>query len=357
MKLTRQKIIVTTLILAVFIALILFFHERKNNIAAISSIPVQVENPIQRSLPHTETTTGYLIAKENTNITPLASGYVRNIHFHEGQLVQKGSILFELDDDTQKNALASAQAAAKLSDFQYRRDKNLLQRGFITQEMLYTAKATNQQNQAALQTAQTNFSERIITAPFAGTAGAITTSIGDYISPGTVLTTLVNNQDLRVQYTLPAKILNDLQVNQPVLVQSSTGNIKINAAVSYISAAIDQSSQTIAVHAKIDNAKNLFKPGEYVTITQSLGNNENTLLLPEQSVLASIDGYSVFTVQNNHAVRTSVKIGDRIDGNVIIESGLSAKDAVIIAGQNEVKDNQAVSIQPPTEIRTSSAHS
>ena len=345
-KFTRKKIIIIAVIIAALSALILFLHHGKNDSVTMTSIPVRVQNPIQQSLPHTETTTGYLIAKQNTNITPLASGYIRSINFHEGQLVQKGDVLFQLDDDTQKNALASAEASAKLSDLQYERDKKLLARGFITQEMVYTAKVTNQQNQAALQTAQTNFAERTITAPFTGTAGAITTSIGDYVSPGTALTALVDNQTLRAQYTLPAKNLNELQINQPVVVQTSTGTVKINATVSYISPAIDQSSQTIAVHAKIDNNKNLFKPGEYVTITQSLGNNKNTLLLPEQSVLASIDGYSVFTVQNNHAIRTAVKIGDRIDGKVIIKSGLSAKDSVIVAGQNEVKDNQAVSITP-----------
>lgn len=344
MQKIQKKIVFIGLSVLLIGGFFFLHHQHSEQVSTPTAVPVKVETPLQKSLAQTIKTTGYLSAKESTAITPLAAGYIRTIDFHEGQLVQKGDTLFQLDNEAQKNALASAQAAAQLSALQFERDKKLLARGFITQEMYYTAKVTDQQNQAALQTAQTNLAQRTITAPFAGTVGAISTSIGNYVTPGTAITTLVDNAHLRAEYTLPATNLAAITIGAPVTISTNTNNGNTTAAVTYIAPAIDESTQTIAVHARIDNTKNLFKPGEYITITQSLGSNNNTLLLPEQSVLASIDGYSVFIVQNNHAIRTPVKIGDRVDGNVVIVSGLSPKDLVITTGQNEVKNNQAIKL-------------
>ena len=191
---------------------------------------------------------------------------------------------------------------------------------------------------------QTNLSQRTITAPFAGHIGAISVSVGDYVNPGNAMTTLVDNQHLRAEYTLPVIDLDTIKLNQPVIIQSSTGKNTLKATVSYVAPAVDQSTQTLAVHATVNNSAGLFKPGEYVTVTQQLGSQNNVLLLPEQSVLASISGYSVFVDKNNKAIRVPVKIGDRVNGNVVIDSGLTPNDQVIVAWQNEVKNNQSISV-------------
>ncbi|EKD45152.1 MAG: acriflavin resistance periplasmic protein [uncultured bacterium] len=98
------------------------------------------------------------------------------------------------------------------------------------------------------------------------------------------------------------------------------------------------------MHAKVNNTAALFKPGEYVTITQNLGSDKNVLLAPEQSVLATINGYSVFIAKNNKAVRVPVTLGSRVKGDVEITAGLKLNDALIVAGQSQLKNNAPIKI-------------
>lgn len=346
MKLTRKKIIVLTAIILLCLCLLSYFysHKNKNHKPTIPPIPVKVATPTQKMLSENLKSTGYIEAKENTNITPLAAGYIRQINFHEGESVQQGTLLFQLDSATQRDAYNSAKAAAAISERVYLRDKMLLKKGFITQDLYFSAKETYQQNEATLQTAMTNLNDRSIKAPFTGTLGAINTSLGDYVTPGTTLTTLVDNAHLRAIYTLPATALNEIKLNAPVTILASTGKATLKTTVSYVAPALDQSSQTLSVHAAFNNTNNLFKPGEYIAVTQYLGTQKNALLIPEQSLLAAIDGYSVFILKNNHAITTPVKIGARDNGMVVIRKGLTPNDQVIIAGQNEVKNNQLVTL-------------
>lgn len=341
MNIKKKPLIIASIIAIIFIAYILHHHKTPKT-PAIPAVSVRVEKPIQQSITQTTTTTGTLIADKSTTITPRASGYITAISFQEGQTVKAGEVLFQLDSQTQQNALAAAQASFALSKLQYDRDAQFLKKGFITQDMYYSAKVALKQNQAKLQEAQTDLADRTITAPFDGTVGGQSVSLGGFVNPGNTLTTLVDNNHLRAEYALPVKNLNQIQLNQPVIIFDSAKKNKITATVSYVAPSIDTATQTISVHANLDNTAHIFKPGEFVTITQTIGTQQQTLLVPEQSILASINGYHVFVVKNNKAIKTLVKIGDHINGNVIITSGLSPADQVIIAGENQVKDGMSV---------------
>lgn len=344
----KKKIIITIALIIVIIVIAILHHHKQLAVLTQkknSPILVHTQKPISTSLPESVTTTGSLIADKSTVITPRASGYIRAILFHEGETVKKGQVLFQLDAKTQQDALIAAKAADSLSQLQFKRDQIFLKKGFVTQDTFYAAKVAMKQNQAALETAETNLSDRTITAPFDGTLGSLTVSLGDYVNPGNTLTTLIDNKHLRVEYALPVKDVDKLQLNQAVIITDTTGKNKMAATVSYISPQVDATTQMISVHARVNNTLQLFKPGEYVTLSQNLGVQKNTLQVPEQSVLASINGYHVFVVKHHQAIKTPVKIGNRMQGNVVIISGIKSSDAVIVAGQNEVKNGADVKLQ------------
>lgn len=334
----------------ILIAVILFFVHRHREATPVNTglptIPVRVQKPIQQSLKQTISATGYLIANKSATITPRASGYIKQIFFHEGKTVKTGDVLFQLDDQTEKDALDSAKAAADVSQLQYDRDKTFLKKGFITQDLFYSAKVTWEQNQATLKTAETNYAQRKIRAPFSGMLGSLAVSVGDFVNAGATLTTLVDNKHLRVEYALPVKYINQLKLNQVVQIKSATNKNTSTATVSYVSPAVNQATQNISVHARINNTAQQFKPGEYVSVAQDIGLQKNKLLVPEQSVMAAINGYSVFVAKNNKAIRVNVKIGEHINGNVVIMKGLKPTDDVIVAGQDNLKNNQPISEVP-----------
>lgn len=350
-KLKQKKRIVlllTCIMLAVVIGVLFFkkyHHETKHVSHKNNVIPVRVLVLKTQTLPIQVSASGYLKAIKSTSITPRVSGYINHIPVKAGDNISVGQPLFQLDDAKEKEALVAAKANDALSQMQYQRDKQLLKKGFITEEQYYSAQVAMKENAATLQSAKTNLSYKTISAPFSGTLGSIAVSTGNYVTPGQQLSTLVNTDELRVTYTLPVNNLSRIHLKQPVSISSDASQANITGYVSFISPSIDQDTQTITLHARVNNQQHEFKPGEYVNIRQHIGTNDHALLIPEQSVLGVMNGYSVFIAKNHHAIQTAVKIGNHYHGLVAITSGLKANDQVIIAGQNQLHDGQAISIE------------
>lgn len=346
----KEKKWLISSIIAIIILLIagayLTRHNQKLPSKNISSqaVLVQTLTVKSQSLPITATSSGYLKAIEDTTITSRVNGYIQAIPFQSGAHVKKGQTLFQLDNTREEEALQAAKANDALSQFQYKRNKMLLKKGYITEDQCYTSKVTMQQNASALQTAQTNLTDKTVTAPFNGTLGAIAISIGDYVAPGTKLSRLVNTQQLQIDYSLPAKDLNKVQLNQPVTIISDASKTTKTAYVSYIAPTIDTNTQTIHLEATINNKEDQFKPGEFVTINQQLGTNQQALLVPEQSILGAMNGNFVYIDKHQKAKQVPVTIGNHYHDLVEVTSGLKPGAQVIIAGQDEVHDGQAIKI-------------
>ncbi len=327
-------------------ALLIFQHvKNKKTIAEIAPAKlVQIAPVTIKMLPKTIQTSGNLIADNNTIITPRVSGYIKAINVTEGQSVQAGAVLFQLDQDKEKDALRAAKANYQLSAAELIGDKSLLKKNYIARDDYATAIVTAKQNQAAMDTAETNLIDRQICAPFSGTISSISASPGQLVNPGVKLTELVDTQHLRIEYTLPVKSLSEVKLNQPVMIKDLSGKNSLVGTVSYISPDINQQTQMLSVHASVNNPNQLFKPGEYVNITQILSSSVQTILVPEQSISGAQDHYSVFIVKNNKAVRVTVTIGDRSNGFVVIKSGLTPQDQIITSEMDELHTGQAVKV-------------
>src|SRR3990167_5590652 len=179
----RKSLIISTIIAIMLIVFIIHHHKKTPKTPSIPAVSVRIKKPIQQNITQTTATTGSLVADKSAAITPRASGYITAISFQEGQTVKTGQVLFQLDSQTQQNALTAAQASFALSQLQFDRDAQFLKKGFITQDMFYTAKVALKQNQAKLQDAQTDLADRAITAPFDGTICGLLVSLGGFVNP------------------------------------------------------------------------------------------------------------------------------------------------------------------------------
>src|SRR3990167_151155 len=122
-----KKRLTIIIVVGIVIIVLLVIHHHKKIIATRSdnsaAIVVRVAKPLQQTLATTVTATGSLVADKSTIITPRASGYIRSIAFQEGQTVKAGQVLFQLDSQTQSDAITAAQAAYALSQLQFERNK------------------------------------------------------------------------------------------------------------------------------------------------------------------------------------------------------------------------------------------
>lgn len=338
-------IILIVLMITLIIASVIFDRiKKKNHTPAIPATLIQVSPVTVKILPKIIHASGMLIAKKDAVITPKVSGYIQKINIHEGRFVQSGDLLFQLDETKEKNALIAAHANYNLSHSEFLRDQAWLKKGFITQDVYYNAKVTMEQNQATLDDAKTNLADRQILAPFSGMMSSIPVSLGQLVNPGVKLTQLIDTRHLRAEYQLPAHVLSNLKLNQPVIIEDLSGKNRLAGAVTYIAPNINPTTQMISVHATIDNHHQTFRPGEYVNITQTLSSAEKMILVPEQSIAISQSQYSVFIVKNHKATRVIIKIGERNHGYVVVQSGLNSKDKIIVSNVGQLHSGQTVKI-------------
>lgn len=349
----KKYIIIIVFLFSVFILLtIIYMDHSHHHLLNSTNLPQPVElNTVKIiSLPNTVTTTGSVYAYQSTNISAQVSGYVTQIYYQEGEYVTAGTPLIQLDNRSEKDALISAKAALSLSNLQYKRDQKLLSRGLITQDIYYNVKVTNQQNQATANADQTQLDNKTIKAPFNGTIGKRSISVGDYVTAGNPITTLVDNHQLRVEYTLPSSYQYQIKLGQKVIVTTDTSSSNsyfiMTGKVSYIASSIDQDTQTIVVHAILDNKNHLLKSGQFVTITQVLGPAKNAIVVPTQSIFASLSGYYVFSVKDNKAIKIPIKIGKKFKNVIEVIQGLKPNDKIVVAGQNHLSNDQAVNVVP-----------
>lgn len=341
----KQKILYMALGLAVLLFVIYLFWSKDNAVPNQTAIPVTMAKVKLTEIPHLASATGNLIANQSTYLSPKVSGYVTKILYNEGDFVRAGTPLLQLDNREELDALAAAKSARDVSRAQFLRDRNLLAKGYITQDVFYNAKVTYEQNETAVISCVNKLADKTIRASFDGIVGARTVSLGDYVTAGSKLTSLVDMRHLRVEYFLPSNFQTDVRVGQGVTITSDAlPNQQFEGVVTYISASVDPATQTINIHAALDNFDRKLKPGQFVNISQELGEAKMALTVPPQSVFGSVNSYYVYTVKNDKAIKTKVKLGERFSNQVEIIHGLDRSSSVVVEGQNRLSDNTAVKI-------------
>lgn len=350
MKIKHYLAFILILILAAVIYVFVFHRHLPKKIAKKIEKPIiiKAQKPIAKKISQKITASGQVVATNNTAIAAQTGGYITGIYYHAGEQVKEGAVLFQLNDEAEIDALSAAKANNTLSQLQYKRDKDLLKQGFITQDVYHTAEVTMKQNEAQLESAKTNLELKTIKAPFSGTIGAKSMSVGNFVSPGTSLTTLTNEKNLYVSYAIPVAHLPQVALGQTVSIESQTLPKTVALGkISYLSPVINADTQTLTINAKLPPNQQSFKAGQYVQINEALPAKQKVLLLPTVSIITKSSGYYVFTAIKNHAREIQVKTGKQVGNDTVITAGLKLTDNVITEGQNQLHNGSLITFSNP----------
>lgn len=296
-------------------------------------------------LPNQVSSSGTLEASEQAKISPQINGYIAKILFEEGDTVRQGDVLVQLDDRAERTAYLSAKAQADLTHLQFQRNQRLLKRGLITQAVYYQSKLNDETSQAALKTAETNLANTTLRAPFSGTMGETSINVGDFVTAGASIALLTNTRTLRAHYTLPSEYLSKVQLGQSVTLTNPAYPEKtFQGKVNYIAPTVNTDSQNIILHAAVDNPSGLLKAGLYAQVHQTLGPDQSVLMIPANSLLTSMKGYYVYTIQNGKAKKVTVETGKRLANQIAITRGLKLGEKIVVAGQDKLNPGQTVQV-------------
>jgi len=297
------------------------------------------------TLPEQIYAVGSLAAIQRVTISSEIDGRIKQIFFKNGDFVAKEVPIIQLDNATAAANLSSAEAALKLSQTTYARYLALSKEGAVSQETLDQMRSDMTTKTALVQTNAVAFKQKQLVAPFSGVLGTFKVTVGGYIKAGDPLVNLVDKEQLKVSYTLSQMDLPLIALGQNVTLSSEAFPGKFfQAKVSYISPTVNQISGSVTVQATVNNAKGVLSPGMFVYVTQTVKETK-ALVIPEQAIIAGINGDTVYRVIQGRAVATKVSIGARYNGYAEVKKGLKLNDTVVIAGQQKLKDETRIRIQ------------
>lgn len=316
-------------------------HGRFGGDAPVSVVAVPVKRvPFAQEVE----AVGTARANEAVDITAKLSNRITAIHFREGQQVKAGQVLVEFDSEQARATLAEAEAALKDSQSQYKRSRELYATKALSEAQLDQIEATLKANEARVAGARSQLNDTIIRAPFSGRVGLRHVSVGSYVTPGTVITTLDDTSVIKLDFSVPEVFLSALQEGLPITARTSAyPDVEFKGRVGSIDSRLDPVSRSIVVRAHIDNPDGRLRPGMFLTV-KLIRPGAPALMLPEEALVPEGSKKYVFIVVDGKAVRTEVETGRRRPGEVEIVSGLAEGDLVVTQGTQKIRDGVPVTV-------------
>ncbi len=300
---------------------------------------------------------GTLEAVQQVTIRPEVDGLIEAVHFEEGETVEKGQLLFSIDDarirdrlDAKKAALEEAEANLENARLVYRRRQRLFKKELGTEEARDEARAQYKaiaarvsRLKAEIRETREILADTKIKAPFTGIAGERYVDPGEWVKVGTRLVPLVQTGRLKIAFTVPEKYLGEVETGQKVKVHAPSAQDKVfEGSVYFVSPLIRQDTRNILIKAYIDNPGHELSPGGFAAADLILDVLKDRPVIPEEALIPTRMGYMVFVVDNSEARGRKVDIGIRKPGIVEIEKGLKAGETVIRAGHISVREGDKV---------------
>ena len=290
------------------------------------------------------TALGTARANESITVTSRISSVVTRINFTEGQQVDSGDLIVELDNAEIRASLNMAEASLKQKRSQFRRSSTLGETRVVSDAELEELEAGVQMAEAEVRGAQARLNNSYIRAPFAGTVGLRRISLGDLVGPETLITTLDDTDTIKLEFTIPESFLSSLEKGMAIEASSAVyPNKPFIGTVSSIDSRVDTATRSLTVIAEIANDDNAIKPGMFLTVALEKERND-VLLIPEEALVPRQGRQFVFIIKDGKAVEKQVELGVRTPGLAEVRSGLSVGEILITEGMQKVRSGAPVEI-------------
>ncbi len=308
-------------------------------------MPVQAEGFIVKTRPMSEDleVPGSLLPYEETAIMPEISGRVVSLNVREGNFVSKGVILAKLFDGDLQAELKKLQVQLEIAEKTVDRYNELLKIQGISQQEYDLAQLQVNNLKADMDIVRVSISKTEVRAPYAGKLGLRNISVGAYVSPSNIITTLRKVDQLKLEFSVPEKYSNNMKPGSEVKFGLQGDKKKYTARVMATEASIEANTRTLKVRAVVNGSSTGLVPGAFAKVNLQMDKNLNSLVIPTQAVIPQARNKRVIIYNGGSARFQIVTTGIRDSSYVQITEGLSAGDTVVTTG--------LLAIRPESKIK------
>ena len=288
---------------------------------------------------------GSIEANEQIEIHSEVSGIVEGIYFNEGSYVNKGQVLFKVNDIELKAQLRQAVTREGLAAENERRAKLLLQKEAISQEEADVARADHASAQAQSQLIRAQIAKTSVKAPFSGKIGLRSISPGTYITPTVVVAKLVNTGKLKITFSIPEKYASQVKTGSIIDFTVSGSDKTYNGKIYAIEPEVAVATRTLQIRAIADNTDGKLFPGTFADIKLPLNIIKDAIVVPSEAIVPVQSGKKVYVANMDKAKEVMVDATTRTDSSILILSGLKAGDTLITSGVMSLKNEAPIIVK------------
>jgi membrane fusion protein (multidrug efflux system) len=291
---------------------------------------------------------GTLRARETVQITANVSDTVSAVHFDDGDRVQQGQVLVELTSSEESALLAEAEARASEAQRQYQRLTRLVAEGTAAESLLDERRREAETAAAQLDAVRSRLQDRLIAAPFDGLVGLRNLSPGARVAAGDVITTLVDDREMNLDFRIPSVYLRSVGRGTPVEATTPVyPGRRFTGTVVTADSTINPVTRAITVRARVPNDARALVPGMLMSVDLARAERD-ALVVAEAAIVPQGSSAMVWVVDESveppQATPRTVTLGARQPGTVEILNGLSAGELVITHGVQKVRPGATVAV-------------
>lgn len=311
-------------------------------------IPVKVNAVQPRRFEHFVNLTGQVKSEENVLLSAESSGRVVAIPVAEGEIVRKGQVIVELNNDALRNQLQEAKAALELAKTTFQRRASLWKDSIGSEIQYLQAKTNYESAQNRLEQLRARYQNTFIKAPVAGKVDNNQVNVGEFVAMGQPVVRIIDLANLYVEAELSEDYLKDVQQGDTVAVEIPTLDITQHQPVSFVSQYINPENRSFMVRIDLDTDNPHLMPNLLAHIKLRDYVNPQALIVPAMAVQRDLKGAYLFTVQQRDgkpvAQKVYVERGGSYGTSTEIISGLKPGAKVVTAGFNQLSNGDPVSL-------------
>ncbi|WP_053238565.1 efflux RND transporter periplasmic adaptor subunit [Sandaracinus amylolyticus] len=305
--------------------------------------------------PQTAHAVGTVASNRDVAIANELPGVVARIAFDSGDAVRAGDLLVQLDVSVERANLDAAIANERLARVTADRAHQLVARGVASEQEGDNAEANAASAAAQVESLRATIERKTVRAPFDGRVGIRAVRLGQYLQPGTTVTTIAGEDATYVDFTLPQELLPALQVGMRAEVRGAGERETLAGEVAAIEPSVDPTTRTVGLRAIVRTGQEQLRAGMFVDVDVVLPQRESVVAVPSTAIVHAPYGDSVYLLEPSDrrtpdgqpilvARQTFVRLGEQRGDFVAITQGVEPGRQVVSAGAFKLRNNAPVII-------------
>lgn len=306
-------------------------------------LPVIVDVIVAKKVhfPSSIEVNGESLSEEMIELHPEISGRLIYLYLPDGAAIKAGTVLAKINDADLQAQMEQQKVQLDLAVKTEQRLRELLKVNGINQSDYDAALSQVNTINANIKVLDAQIDKTVVRAAFSGKLGLRMVSPGAYVTPQTVLGTLQQTDNIKIDFTVPEFYANLARVGSTVLIETNESDEKQPAVISAIEPQINALTRNLTARARIKGGN--ISPGTFVKVL--LNKDEEGIVVPANALIPDASSNQVVVIKKNRALFVKVETGIRNADVVELSKGVNSGDTIVVSGVLFVRPNALVKIR------------